>query len=156
MGVVILWYSSLVCYYEPKTCHISVHPHPPSTLPDQEHQRARSEKDVTPPELAAPLPQSGLRMRARASEAGQPLLAEHKYSKGFTGTWTIPAQRCNLISPELFCIEHTWKVTHGTCSAWPLLCNLGIWLFQQLIPIKPYLHISDCSLRQMLQRITSF
>ena len=104
MGVVILWYSSLVCYYEPKTCHISVHPHPPGTLPDQEHQRARSDKDVTPPELAAPLPQSGLRMRARASEAGQPLLAEHKYSKGFTGMWTILAQRCNLVSPELFCM----------------------------------------------------
>ena len=77
----------------PTTCHISVHPHPPGTLPDQEHQGARSDKDVTPPELAAPLPQSGLRMRARASEAGQPLLAEHKYSKGFTGTWAFLAQK---------------------------------------------------------------
>ena len=121
--------------------NLSHHPRPPGTLPNQEHQGARSDKDVTPPELAASLPQSGLRMRARGSEAGQPLLAEHKYSKGFTGAWTILAQRCNLISPasaELFCIyiaclEMLFKVTHCTCSAWPLLCNfvqhLGISLF---------------------------
>ena len=131
MCIFILWYSSLVCLYVFITSVI-VHSNQPGTLPDQEHQGPRSDKDVTPPEVAASLPQSGLRMRMRGSEAGLPLLAEHKYSKGFTGLWTILAQRCHfdLICKSWTLLHVTYllmmcKVTDYAYSAWPLLCNFA-------------------------------